>query len=73
MNTDRPPMVGMVGRASNQTRIEVCADARRETMVPLVKETTAPDATVYTDEAYTYRPLAETGRDHHTVNHSSRE
>jgi transposase-like protein len=73
MDTDRPPVVGIIGRQSNQMRIEVCADARQETVLPLVEKTTAPDATVYTDEAHTYRPLAETGRDHHTVSHGDRE
>ena len=73
MDTDRPPIVGMVGRESNQMRLEVCADARQETVLPLVEDTTSPEATVYTDEAHTYNPLQEAGRDHHTVNHSDGE
>lgn len=73
MKTDRPPIVGLVGRASNQVRIEVCADAKQETVVPLVKETTEPDATLYSDEAQTYRPLDNTKRDHRTVRHGERE
>ena len=73
METDRPPIVGLVGRDSNQLRLEVCPDAKQETVMPLVKEATEPEATVYSDEAHTYRPLDETNRDHHTVRHGQRE
>lgn len=74
METDRPPVVGLVGRDTNQVRIEVCADAQQETVIPLVKQTTAPDATVYSDEAPTYQSLdEETTREHHTVRHGQRE
>jgi len=71
--TDRPPIVGLVGRESNQVRLEVCPDAKQETVIPLVKAATASQATVYSDEAHTYRPLAETDRDHHTVCHGEGE
>jgi transposase-like protein len=51
METDRPPIVGLVGRQSNQVRLEVCPDAQQTTVIPLVKETTQPDSTIYSDEA----------------------
>lgn len=73
MDTDRPPIVGIVGRESNQVRVEVCEDAQQETVIPLVKATTAEQATVYSDEAHTYRPLADTDREHHTVQHGDQE
>lgn len=73
METDRPPIVGLVGRETNQVRLEVCTDAQQETIIPLVKQATTPEATVYSDEAHTYQPLAETDRDHHTVRHGQRE
>jgi len=60
--TDRPPIVGLVGRETNQVRLEVCPDAQQETVIPLVKEATEPQATVYSDEAHTYQPLATTTR-----------
>ena len=71
--TDRPPIVGLVGRETNQVRLEVCPDAQQETVIPLVKAATQPEATVYSDEAHTYQPLADTNRHHHTVRHSERE
>ena len=73
METDRPPIVGLVGRETNQVRLEVCPDAKQETVIPLVKDATEPEATIYTDEAHTYHPLADTNRHHHTVQHSERE
>jgi transposase-like protein len=73
METDRPPIVGLVGRQSNQVRLEVCSDAQQTTVIPLVKETTQPDSTIYSDEAHTYRPLDDTQREHQTVEHSDRE
>jgi transposase-like protein len=59
METDRPPIVGLVGRQSNQVRLEVCPDAQQTTVIPLVKETTQPDSTLYSDEAHTYRRLVD--------------
>lgn len=73
MDSDRPPIVGLVGRDSNQVRLEVCADAKQETVIPLVKDATKPEATVYSDEAHTYQPLADSQRNHHTVRHGERE
>jgi transposase-like protein len=73
METDRPPIVGLVGRETNQVRLEVCPDAKQETVIPLVKATTEPEATIYSDEAPTYQPVADTNRDHHTVRHGEGE
>jgi len=73
MDTDRPPIVGLVGRDSNQVRLEVCDDAKQETVLPIVEESTEPEATIYSDEASTYQPLEERDYDHHTVRHSQRE
>jgi len=73
METDRPPLVGLVGRDTNQLRLEVCPDAKQQTVLPLVKEATEPETTIYSDEAHTYQPLAETNRQHHTVRHGDRE
>jgi transposase len=71
--TDRPPIVGLVGRDTNQVRLEVCPDTKHLTVIPLVKDATEPEATIYSDEAHTYQPLANTNREHHTVRHSERE
>ena len=73
METDRPPLVGQIGRQTNQLRLDVCPDAQQETVMPLVKATTRSEATIYSDEASTYQPLEETDREHHTVRHGDRE
>lgn len=73
METDRPPIVGLVGRETNQVRLEVCPDAKQATVIPLVQAATEPEATIYSDEAPTYQLLADTNRDHHTVRHGQRE
>lgn len=74
METDRPPVIGIVGRQSNQVRIELCPDAQQETVMPLIEQSTEPDATVYSDEAPTYQALNDqTNREHHTVRHGQRE
>ena len=73
MTTDRPPIVGLVGRASNQARLEVCPDAKQATVMPVVNATTKPEAALYSDEAATYQPLADTRREHHTVRHGQHE
>ena len=59
--------VGLVGRQTNQVRLEVCPDAKQQTVMPLVKTATKPEVTIYSDEASTYQPLADTNRQHHTV------
>jgi hypothetical protein len=67
MVTDRPPLVGLVGRETNQIRLEVCPDAKQTAVIPLVKAATEPEATIYSDQAAIYQPLADTNREHHTV------
>lgn len=70
MANDRPPIVGVVGRDSDQVRLAVAEDTRQATIVPQVEAATAPTAQVYTDAAESYTPLAATGRGHASVNHS---
>jgi transposase-like protein len=74
MESDRPPVVGIVGRESNQVRLEVCPDAKQETVIPLIEQSTDLDATIYSDEATTYQSLTEQiDREHLTVEHGERE
>jgi transposase len=72
-DNDRPPIAGVVGRESGQIRLRVCAYSDRATLQPYVEATTAPEATVNTDEWSAYEHLPETGRTHQTVHHTQGE
>ena len=73
MANDRPPILGMWGRASGQVRCIVIDNATQATIVPLVVTHTFPWCTLYTDESNAYNPIADTGRSHSTVSHAQRE
>jgi len=68
--SDRPPIVGMVGRHSGHIRLRLCKHADRATLEPLVVAHTRPDAIVNTDQWAPYQHLAATGRRHQTVCHT---
>ena len=68
--TERVPIAGMVGRTSDQIRLQVCRHSDRATLLPFVESHTRPDATVNTDEWQAYNHLPATGRTHSTVCHS---
>ena len=67
---DKTAVVGMKDRDSNEVRAEVVRRVDGATLQGFVREHTEPGATVYTDEAATYKGLA---RDfaHEAVNHSA--
>ena len=64
--TDRPPILGIVGRTSGDLRVMVLHHADAATLAPLVEGATQPDTTVYTDEWRAYQGIA---RPHATVCH----
>jgi len=68
--TDRPPIVGIVGRRSGYIRLRVCRHSDRATLEGLVVAHTRPDAIVNTDEWSAYGHLAAIGRIHQTVCHT---
>jgi transposase len=68
--SDRPPIVGVVGRCSGQIRLRLCRHSDRATLQPLLLTHTRDDAIVNTDEWSAYRTLAATGRIHQTVCHT---
>lgn len=70
---DRPPILGIVGRATNQIRLEVCDNVQKSTIQPIVEDTTQKDAHVYTDESTAYGNLSKTGRQHASVQHTQGE
>ena len=73
MANDRPPILGIWGRASGQVRLIVIDATTQATIVPLVVAHSLPGSTLYTDECNAYNPIAATGRSHATVCHSQRE
>jgi transposase len=73
-DTDRPPVCGVYGRASERLFVRVgrrnwAAELVHKTVVPVTK----PGTTVNTDEWPGYKPLKTTGRRHVTVNHKAGE
>jgi transposase len=48
--SDRPAIVGIVGRGSGQSRLRLCHHSDRATLEPLVIPHTRDDAIVTTDE-----------------------
>ena len=71
--TDRPAVVGVVGRQSHQLQLQVVRTSSRASLEPAVLQRTQEGATVNTDQWPPYEPFLRTGRVHKTVNHGRRE
>jgi transposase-like protein len=56
-----------------QLVIRMLADVKQRTIGPLIRQTIAPGATVYTDEYDIYARLPQWGYTHHTVCHATGE
>jgi transposase len=67
---DRPPIAGVVGRASGQIRLRVLKHSDRPELEPFVVGQTVVAVTVNTDEWKAYDHLPATHRDHQAVNHT---
>lgn len=70
---DRPPIQGVVGRASGQIRLTVCPNTQQATIQPEVESKTVDTTMFHTDESSAYNHVAESGRGHKTVCHSRHE
>ena len=68
-DNDRPPVAGVVGRASRQLRLQVLKHSNRAARQGFVEATTRTGATVNTDEWQAYNQLPSTGRSHAAVCH----
>jgi hypothetical protein len=64
---DRPPIVGLVRRRSEQVRLRLCKHADRATREGPVVTQTRADAVVNTDEWALYQHVATTGHRHQTI------
>jgi transposase len=62
-------VLGMLERGGNVVT-EVVSSRRRDTLLPIIKETVRPYSLVHTDEHSAYQTLMAEGFYHETVNHS---
>ena len=69
-DSDRPPVLGIIGRESGQIQLEVKHNSARKDLEPTVLNATQPGATINTDEWGAYNHLTEAGRIHVTVCHT---
>ena len=66
-------VLSLVDRSTGRARSMVVDDLKAKTLVPILKENIAREATVYTDEAGQYRYLGREFADHDSVRHASGE
>jgi transposase len=66
-------VAGTIGRGSGRACLHVVGNSDRATLEGLVMATTAPGATLHTDEWRAYGRVTELGRGHATVRHGSGE
>ena len=57
---DRPPTLGLVGRASGALRLFVCEDTQQTTLTPKVEAWTEPDVCLFTDASNAYDKVETT-------------
>ena len=69
----KAPVVGVKDRASNRVAARPVPDTASKTLTGVVSEAASTGATVYTDDARAYKPLASLGYAHAAVAHSARE
>jgi transposase len=69
-DSDRPPLLGAVGRRSKKLRLKVAKRMWAAALIGFVTSATVPGATVYTDDWGAYRGLPSEGRGHVPVSHS---
>jgi transposase-like protein len=67
---DRPPIQGIVGRASGQLRVRVLRHSTAAELRPLIEATVPLGSTLNTDEWRGYAGVGASGRGHATVNHT---
>lgn len=71
--SDRPPIVGLVGRESQQIRLFVAPDTRQSTIMPFIEAYTDDDDTLFTDEHPVYDALDDSQHSHASVSHADHE
>ena len=66
-------ILSLVDRSTGRARSIVVDDLKAKTLVPILRENIAKEATVYTDEAGQYGKLADDFAEHDFVCHSAEE
>jgi len=66
-------VLSLVDRSTGRARSIVVDDLKAKTLVPILRENIAKEATVYTDEAGQYNKLADDFAVHDFVRHSAEE
>src|SRR4051812_14795598 len=69
-DNDRPPVVGVIGRQSNQVALQVRFNSSKAELKAVVESATRAEATVNTDEWRGYNWLDQTKHPHVRVNHT---
>jgi transposase-like protein len=69
-DSDRPPVLGVIGRDTGQIQLEVKHNSARKDLEPTVLDATQPGSTINTDEWGAYNHLVEADRLHVTVCHT---
>jgi transposase-like protein len=72
-DTDRPPVVGAVGRVSGNVRLAVVHNSSRDDLEPLALSWTKTGTTINTDEWKAYNRLSDNNRNHEQVCHKPGE
>ena len=71
--TDRPVIVGTVGRESQRLQLTLAPDSRNQTLVPIFSDQIAETATLFSDEAYHFLALADQVDTHYSLDHNQNE
>ena len=61
---------GLYDTATKLGHIELVADRRAETLIPIIQKFVLPGTTIFSDQWLAYRQLQNLGYDHKSVNHS---
>lgn len=71
--SDRPPIVGLVGRQSDQIHLSVEPNTQQATVMPLIEQQMDEQDTLFTDEHPAYNALDDSSYSHASVSHSDHE
>lgn len=72
-DSDRPPIVGLVGRQSQQIRLFVAPDTRQATIMPFIETYMNDEERLFTDEHPVYDALDDSTHAHASVSHAHHE
>ena len=71
-DSKKTAVLGMIERDGN-VMTHIVPDARRATLIPIIKKYVEKGARVSTDQLHAYRVLGKAGYDHKSVNHGAME